>query len=298
MENAENAPEPKPFLYGLTSLLGELHTDATERYEAKQTGKQFGASTGIKKVDEALSGYLHPGTHAVHAPPGAGKTALALQIAATCRCPALFVTCEMPPLELLRRHAARVTKTFLGKFKTGDMPPDTLVSHARKAAAAAPHLFLLDATQSKCPASEIKEASQTVRLSDPTNPFLLVIVDSLHSWADAHVVGDEYTRLNEACATLRNLAHDLNAPVLFVAEQNRDSMGKSGQNSGAGTRKIEYGCETVFSIDALDIDKDKRPVFDVNGETKIRLAIAKNRHGELTDITLMFHGATQSFREV
>src|SRR5918996_1264990 len=86
--------------------------------------------TRIPQLDDVLGGALQPGVHVVHASPGAGKTALALQIAATCGFPALFVTCEMAPLELLRRITARVTETLLGRLKSGEYDPTRVVKLA------------------------------------------------------------------------------------------------------------------------------------------------------------------------
>src|SRR5829696_3798503 len=84
----------------LGDLIGALRDDAAAAYEAKQSGKPRGPITRIPQLDDVLGGALQPGVHVLHASPGAGKTALALQIAATCGFPALFVTCEMAPLEL------------------------------------------------------------------------------------------------------------------------------------------------------------------------------------------------------
>jgi replicative DNA helicase len=125
---------------------------------------------------------------------------------------------------------------------------------------------------------------------------LLIVVDSLHSWAEG--LGDgtgagEYEILNAGLKALRELAHSLKCPVLFVAERNRDSMKSGGQSAGAGTRKIEYGTETVF-----DLDRDMNAKEDGAGEFEISLRLVKNRHGSVgKTIPLQFNGALQRFRE-
>src|SRR5215210_4712782 len=60
--------------------------------------------------------------------------------------PALFVTCEMSPLELLRRITARVTETFLGRLKSGEYEPGRVVRLAQEACQTATDLALMDAT--------------------------------------------------------------------------------------------------------------------------------------------------------
>ncbi len=106
------SPDPSaPRLTRFADLLGELEADDAAAHEAYTSGTPPGPVTGLAELDRELGGALAPGTHVLHAGPGAGKTALAVQITSTCGFPALFVSCEMSALELLRRHTARVTWT-------------------------------------------------------------------------------------------------------------------------------------------------------------------------------------------
>ena len=282
---------PTPRLCRLGDLLGEWQADAEAAHAALQTGQPRGPITGLPALDRELGGALWPGMHILHGQPGAGKTAFVLQVAACCGCPCLYVTCEMAPLELLRRIAARVTTTFLGKFKTGELLPADSLEKARAAAQAAPHLTLADATQVYAAPRWI--ATQA-RLCKGEARHLLVIVDSLHSWADAEPTpGTEYDKLNWALAELKKLAAMLEGPVLAVAERNRASMGQGGLSAGAGTRKIEYGAETV-----LDLGRDEKVNPDAGGEVPVSVKLAKNRHGAPGRIIeLTFHGALQRFKE-
>jgi replicative DNA helicase len=100
--------------------------------------------------------------------------------------------------------------------------------------------------------------------------------------------------LNLGILALRQLAHDLNVPVLFISERNRDGMKSGGMNAGAGSRKIEYGAESLF-----DLDKEEESELNGAGERLITLKIPKNRHGEQgVKIPLYFNGALQQFREL
>lgn len=281
-----------PRLLRLADLLADFDRDAAELNEARRTGAPRGPQSGHTRVDQELGGAFAPGLHVVHAVPGAGKTAFAWQAAATCGCPALFVTCEMGPLELLRRLTARVTNTYLGRLKSGELPPEEAGRLARRAIAEAPELALLDATRAPVPPSKLLEAAEATRGNARR---LLLIVDSVHSWAEA-VTPDgatEYDGLNESLAALRSVAHRLACPILIVAERNRNAMARGGLNAGAGTRKLEYGAETVLD---LKRDPDGRP--DGAGEVPVTLVFSKNRNGAAgREVELRFHGALQRFRE-
>lgn len=285
---------PTPRLVRLADLLTDWEADAQARHDARAAGKPLGPVTGLFRLDTALGAALSPGLHILHGVPGVGKTAFALQIAAACGCPCLYVTCEMSALELLRRITARVTETYLGKFKSGELTPDASLTLARRAARQAPGLALLDATQAPAPAAMILEKAATTRALDADNPHLLIIVDSLHSWAEA-LLDDvpEYEALNGGLKALRELAARLGGPVLAIAERNRAGMDKGGLSAGAGSRKIEYGAESV-----LDLDTEKDAKEDANGEKAVTLHLAKNRNGASgKKIGLRFHGALQRYTE-
>jgi replicative DNA helicase len=297
-------PSPQARLYPLSDALADLRADAAAAYEACVSGKPPGAITGLASLDRELSGHLVPGLHFVHGQPGAGKTAFVLQLAASCQCPALLVTCEMSPAELLRRHTARTTGTFLGRLKNGEMRPEDAEALARRAIEAAPLLAFVDATQGAArpfPSLYAKPDERDFNLFNAARvvkrdaPHLLIVVDSLHSWSEGLASGvQEYEALNSAVADLRGLAHALRCPVLVVSERNRDSMKTGGMNAGAGTRKIEYGAETV-----IDLERDPAKREDGAGEVEVLLKLAKNRHGAAgKTVPLKFNGALQSFREL
>jgi len=136
-----------PRLARFGDLLTEWEAEATAARDALRNGTLRGPVTGLPKLDRELGGALQSGPHFIHGGPGAGKSALALQLAAECGFPALFVTCEMARLELFRRHTARTTGTFLGRLKSGEFRPNDSLSLAREAAAAAPLLAIADATR-------------------------------------------------------------------------------------------------------------------------------------------------------
>lgn len=293
-EPAEN-PEPKPQarLIRLADTLGDLRRAADAAHEARVTGKPPGAISGLPSLDRELSGSFVPGVHFVHGNAGAGKTAFALQAAADCQSPALFVTCEMAPAELLRRHTARATKTYLNRLKSGEMIGADAERLAIQAIEAAPGLAFVDATTAPAPWAFLYDTGQIVK-GDAKH--LLIVIDSLHSWAQGLSSGlPEYEALNAAVGDLQRLAHRLQCAVLVVSERNRDSMKSGGDsiNSGAGTRKIEYGAETIISLERAMSAKE-----DGAGEVEVGLKLAKNRHGAAGRmISMKFHGALQRFSE-
>jgi replicative DNA helicase len=288
-DSKASAKVPEPQLLSCASLIDAVTAQAQAAYEARQSGEPRGPQTGFKKLDRAMNGALPIGVSIVLGNTGAGKTALCVQIAATCRFPALFVSTEMSAPELFRRQMARVTGQFLGRFSSGEMTPEAVNRAALATAEAMPQLVFCDATRAYATDRFLFDAALATR-GDAKS--VLIVVDSLHTWARTANTGtDEYQGLGAAMVSLQNLAQKLQCPVLALGEQNRASMGSGGANSGAGNRFIEYGAEIVFDLQA---DKTE----DGAGEKAVKIILAKNRHGAAdTKAGLNFNGALQRFTE-
>jgi len=283
--------EPQARLMLLRDVVGDARADADAAHESRLSGKPRGAVTGLANLDRELSGAFAPGLHFVHGNAGTGKTAFALQTAADCQSPAMFVTCEMAPAELLRRHTARATKTYLNRLKSGEMTGADVQRLTLQAIEKAPALAFVDATGASAPVAFLHDSAQIVK-GDAKH--LLIVIDSLHSWAGGLENNlPEYEALNAAVGDLQRLSRRLSCAILIVSERNRDSMKSGGINAGAGTRKIEYGAETVIDLERASDAKE-----DGAGEVEVTLKLAKNRHGAAgKPIKLKFHGALQRFTE-
>lgn len=294
------APAQRPRLCLLSDLLDEWQSEAEAAHEARVSQTLRGPITGFKKLDEDLGGCLSPGLHIVHGQPGTGKTAWALQVAAQCGFPCLYVTCEMAPLELLRRHTARVTKTYLGRLKSGEIGPRESLELAQRAVMAAPYLALVDATRAGAETAFLSQGVEAVRLRAQENGadsrHVLLVVDSLHSWAEGVAAsgrvgeGSEYEILNAALLGLRGLSHSAHCPIVAISERNREAMKSGGLSAGAGTRKLEYGAESVLDLSRVDEREDAGSAVGVTAR------LVKNRSGASGKETrFSFHGATQTF---
>lgn len=289
-------PKPKkpplPPLLRFSEVVGAVVSEAELAYKARQSKQPLGPVSGLSLIDKKLGGRFPVGLVPVLGNAGAGKSAFCLQLAACCGCPALYVSCEMAPAELLRRQMARVGDIYLGRLKTGEIRPDEMERRALEAAASAPDLAIMDAT-SICPTLDhLKVIGAALRGQEE---HLLLVVDSLHSWIEGARTGaTEYDALNAAMARLREMALEQKIVVMVICERNRASMDSGGLNSGAGSRRIEYGAEVM-----IDLQRDRDVAQDAQGETPVTLCFAKNRNGVAGDkVQLLFNGALQRFKEV
>jgi len=288
---------PPPALRPIRDYLDSVVALAAFRHECKKNNVPFGPVTPWEQVTKAWGGAIPQGLHTILGGPGAGKSAFALQLAAECKCPCVFVTCEMTPEELLRRIAARVNRTKVGEFKNGNMSGPAAYNLVHDALKTCPELYIANGMTEYISHEQIISFAEQIRKD---NGHVLIVIDSVHSWVQSDTSpssASEYDRLNAAVGQLLAIATNLKCPVIAVTEQNRASVGKHAPeeklHAGAGTRKLEYSPETVLSL-RTGADSELRMNYDKD----MVLTFEKNRNGEQGQkIELIFQSGYMGFKE-
>jgi len=289
---SEDAPNYRVTLLG--ELLPELIAENAAAAEARKTGRPRGPITSLERVDRALGGFLATGVHVLQSAPGGGKTAFGLQVAASCGFPSLYVTTEMPMLELFRRLIARSTNTFLGRLKTGELSDQELTDLAQRTIEESPWIAILDATASYVRPDTIRDVS--IGLKERTGySNVLLVIDSLQYWARSVGELSEYERVSLAIRSMSEVAAQLSSPVLAISHRNRQgNKGDGGMFASKGSGDVEYAAESILEL--APPFKEVKP--DTFGNTIVNLTIHKNRHGEPGRvIPLQFNGRVQKFVE-
>jgi replicative DNA helicase len=289
MGAAPRPPLANPRLLALCDLVDAVGNDYRDAYSARREGRSRGPVTAIPDLDAELGGHLCVGVHGVHGAPGVGKTAFAFQIGAECGVPCLFVSCEMGAEDLLLRLTARVNEVPLSRLREAALSPEEVLPMFDRTAQSHPELVIADATIGSAPPDWLRSALGVTRRGAAHG---LVIIDSVNSWAEA-VAPDvsEYDALNAGMIALRELGQDHRVAVLCTIERNRASMVSGGLHAGAGSRRLEYACDTV-----LEMSRDPDARLDAAREVTVTLKISKNRHGAPgRSFPLCFNGALQRF---
>ena len=285
----------------LRDLVGELVADTEAAAEALRSGRPRGPVLGFQCLDKHLGGYLAPGLHIIQGAPGDGKTALALQAAATCRTAALYVSAEMPLLELFRRLIARETRTLLPKLRSGELGPREAEQLAGDTVRRLPAVALVDSTrEAVSPGTVTRQAHCLLEITEARH--VLVVIDSLTVWARGMtdesgqpIAATEYDQINAGIKAVLAIASALRAPVLALSHRNRvgnrAKPGDAGLHAGKGSGDLEYAAETVLD---LTVNKDEGG----DREMPAALTILKNRHGRAgVTLRLRFDGLLQTFTE-
>lgn len=292
-----------PQVVTLADLIKDISERAQNVADSRITGKPLGVVSGLGELDEMLGGFFAPGLHIVQSAPGAGKSAVCLQIAAECQTAALYVSAEMNLLEMFYRLIALKTQTFIKKLKNGETNGAEMFKKATATAQGVPNLSLMDASKFFASRDCIEKAADSWRSHLETN-HLVIVLDSLQVWARSakgiEGVGEssEYDLINTAIESLSKIASRLDCPIICISHRNREgNKGQGGLHAGKGSGDLEYVAESV--IELTPNTKKDESLTDARGfyYTPVNIAIHKNRHGENNrSFNANFYKCFQQFR--
>lgn len=251
--------------------------------------KLRGVKTGFSDLDAVLSGLQKSNLIILAARPGTGKTAFVLNIAQNIatvdkKAVAIF-SLEMSKEELVDRFLVSQADVDAWRLKTGKLSEDdfTKLSDAMGQLAEAP--IYIDDT----PGLSMTEMRSKARRLHMEHNIGLIIVDYLQLVDPGRKVESRVQEVSIVSQSLKNLARELNVPVLSASQLSRavEHRGEKRpqladlRESGA----IEQDADVVMFLYRPDVDLD---VSNPNIPTK--LLIAKHRNGPTGEIDLLFRG--------
>jgi replicative DNA helicase len=268
---------------------------------SRNIGEIQGLSSGFKEVDKLLMGLRGGQLIIIGARPGMGKSALALNMAyhacEQTNLPVVIFSLEMGGEELSMRLLSSVSKVNGHKFKMKSfMPPDlSAIAKATKTITKLP-IFIDDSS-----ATTLMEIMSICRKKKSEDGIGLVVIDYLQLMGVNPKVPREQ-QISEISRGLKNMAKDLDCPVIALSQLNRES--EAGNKTGGGSRRpnssnlresgaIEQDADVIMMIYRDEVyNKDTKEV----GVAEI--IITKNRGGETGVAKLGWVGAYTSFENL
>ncbi|MEA4862435.1 MAG: replicative DNA helicase [Victivallaceae bacterium] len=264
--------------------------------------EKIGIQTGYPKLD-ALTGGLKPGEMFVLAArPSIGKTSLALNIirnvaAGPEKARVLFFSLEMSAAQIFRRllcTEADVTEANIRdhKFQNTDVPKLTrAVSGLRSAS------IWVDPT----PALSIGAVQARARRLKNSHGIDIVVIDYLTLMNSGGRAESRQNEVAEISRGIKQMAKDLDIPVLVLAQLNREFEKNADPNalpklshlreSGA----IEQDADVVaFLHRDRTVSRDLTPEQERQG-TPAKLIVEKNRNGQTGIMELTFYPSRMLF---
>ncbi|HSW47598.1 MAG TPA: replicative DNA helicase [Candidatus Saccharimonadales bacterium] len=278
--------------------LKETLTESFDRIdELQKTGSGLrGVKSGFADLDNLLSGMQKTNLLILAARPGQGKTAMVLNIAQNIavgqKLPIGIFSLEMSKEELVDRLLIAQSDVDAWKLKTGRLSEDDFAKLSQAMGELAEANIFIDDT----PGLSITEMRSKARRLQMEHNISLLIVDYLQLVDPGKRYDNRVQEVSMVSQALKNLARELNVPVLSASQLNRSVEHRGGEKKPQLADLRESG--------AIEQDADVvmflyRPDSEATGtHIPTKLLIAKHRNGPTGEIDLLFQGNRIKFNSV
>ena len=294
---------------------------ATLRYQNVDTI----VKTGFASIDKKMGGFNKGDMIVLAARPSVGKTTLALNIlqnvALKDKKPALFCSLEMSANSIMDRMAAQIANKDTSKLNRDDVTAllRTVVEDENNSSITKTTLALAERTvQIDKLVHAARQANRDMR-SRTGQPLSLIVVDYLQrmSLPPRESTHNRNLDIGEIANRLKNLAMELNCPVLVLSQMSRNIdraflEGSAARRQGARVQdrlpvlsdlrdsgEIEAHADVVMFLHPEKQVQSSAEAAETRfgDEQAVKLLIEKNRNGPTGTIRLILNGKRFLFRD-
>ncbi len=273
-------------------LLAACVRDALDQIDRRIGGELAGLATGYADLDAVLAG-LRPGQLiVVGARPGGGKTAIGLNVAVniavaatTAGAPTLFLSLEMPRVEIAGRVLAMGSGVPMHRFNRGERLADYELEAL--AAVNAPGGFgAAPMWVDDRPDMSAAEVASTLRRAKRRHGIGLAVVDYLQLLAPENPKDNRVQQVGTAARRLKQVARQTGVPVVCLCQLNREVENRAGGKPRLAdlreSGEIEQHADAVVLLHTPAGQPDDQPVWQIDA------VVAKNRNGPISDVPLAY----------
>jgi replicative DNA helicase len=239
-------------------------------------------------LNEIIAGFRPGALYIIGARPGVGKTIVGLQIAweLSKTGPVSFHSLEMGRNELYNRIIASEAQVYIGNIEKGTLKEHDWLKIANVRTKIQSHQLAIH-DKSGQNLLQIRALANSVK---STGELKAVVVDYLGLIQDTERGRKRYEMITDISIGLKNLARDLNVPVIALAQLNRGpEQRKDSEPDLADLRDsggIEQDADAVILLHRVSIAEDQ---YEWQKSWMV-MKVAKNRHGALGQVGLKFEG--------
>jgi replicative DNA helicase len=239
-------------------------------------------------LNDIITGFRPGALYIIGARPGVGKTIIGLQIAweLSRQGPVSFHSLEMGKTELYNRIIASQAEVPLSAIEKGNLQ-EWMWERILKVRTEIQEHRLAIHDKSGQNLLQIRASANSVK---GNGQLEAIVVDYLGLIQDTEKGRKRYEMITDISIGLKNLARDLNVPVIALAqlnrgpEQRRDSEPDMADLRDSGG--IEQDADVVILLHRKSVDEDQ---FEWQ-KSQMIMKVAKNRHGGLGEVALRFEG--------
>ena len=239
-------------------------------------------------LNDIIVGFRPGGLYIIGARPGVGKTIVGLQIAweLSKTGPVSFHSLEMGKSELYNRIIASEAEVALSSIERGNMHDFEWAKIQNKRVEMQSQLLAIHDKSSQT-LLQIRALANSVKSS---GELKAIVVDYLGLIQDTERTRKRYERITDISIGLKNLARDLNVPVIALAQLNRGPEQRKDSKPDMADLRDSGGIEQDADVVIL---LHREQTLDDQFEwqkSQMIMKVAKNRHGGLGEAWLKFQG--------
>lgn len=255
-----------------------------------------GFSTGIKDLDDTISGLNRSDLILLAARPGMGKTSFALNIARHVAVKekrrVAFFSLEMTKEQLTSRLLSTESLVEGIKLRTGKLADDEWIRLIEAGDILSKTEMYFDDTPG-ITVPEMKAKLRRLRNVD------LVVIDYLQLMSGRRRIDNRVQEISEITRDLKIMAKEINLPVITLSQLSRASEQRSDhrpmlsdlRDSGS----IEQDADIVLFLYRNNYYRDSDNIDDEVDKNSGECIVAKNRHGETRIVPLHWQGEFMRF---
>ena len=277
--------------------------EAFERIDklAKHGGESRGLPTGFIELDNILAGFQKSDLIILASRPSLGKSSLALNIgtniAINQKIPVGIFSLEMSKDQVVDRLIAAQANVDLWRLRTGKLSgdgDDNDFSRIQRALGvlAETTIYIDDAAS-----SNILQMRAMARRLQAESGLGLIIVDYLQLMEPRNANESIVSQVTEISRSLKNLARELNVPVLALSQLSRAVEQRSPQKPRLADLRESGSLEQDADV-VLFIYREDRYNPDTSRKNIADIMIAKHRNGPVGNVELYFDERIVSFRNL
>lgn len=280
-------------------ISSELH-EAWERLDRLHTdgNGMRGIPTGFVDIDNKLSGLQKSDLIILAARPSMGKTSLALDIARQTavlhNTPVGIFSLEMSSQQLVDRMLAAQSNVDAWKLRTGKLSRQNDFDAIRESLDRLNKAPIYIDDQ---PGNNILKMRSIARRLKNESGLGLIVVDYLQLMVPTQTKNDNIVQqVTEISRSLKNLARELDVPVLALSQLSRAVESRGGRPRLSDLRdsgSIEQDADVVMFIHREDKYKDESEKTNV-----AEILVEKHRNGETGKIELYFNEKKATFQSM
>lgn len=259
-----------------------------------------GIPTGFLDLDRALGGLQPSDFYVLAARPSKGKTSLAMNIACNIVSHAkraVFFSLEMSEGQLVQRLLSMETPTDQMLLRDGTIEDDDMKEVEKTAMRLRGLDLMIDDRARKL--STIRSIARSLHAHKPLQAVFVDYLQIMHPESERGKNVNRTEEIAKLTAGLKDLAKELNVPVVVLAQLNRETEKSSDKRPQMSNLKdggsIEQDADCVMFIHCAE---DQLELRNASLPYGLDIIIDKHRNGRIGEVRLTFRPRSTKFEDL